>query len=72
MLNENANKAYTLQERAGKPGGGKGALITEDKCGCLSTSCGGDRCVFQPFTVDGSQITDPKHGEACRGGIATL
>lgn len=44
--------AYTLQERAGKPGGGKGALIQINKTGSLQTHCGNDRCVFQPIGVD--------------------
>lgn len=31
-------RTLTLQERAGKPGGGKGLLITENKVGALSTT----------------------------------
>jgi len=39
--------AYTLREREGKPGGGKGPLISEEKSGTLAARAN-DQTVFQP------------------------
>ena len=38
--------AFTLREREGKPGGGKGPLVTEEKSGTLAAG-GNDQTVFQ-------------------------
>jgi DNA (cytosine-5)-methyltransferase 1 len=38
--------AYTLREREGKPGGGKGPLVTPEKSGTLAAG-GNDKTVFQ-------------------------
>ena len=40
--------AYAVRMRAGKPGGGKGALVQEGVSGTLAT--GNDQTVFQPET----------------------
>ena len=39
--------AYTLREREGKPGGGKGPLVSEEKSGTLAAG-GNDQTIFQP------------------------
>jgi len=46
---ESTNKAISFQERAGKPGGGKGILIQEEKTGAISTV--NNQSVFQSKTI---------------------
>lgn len=60
-------KSYALRMRAGKPGGGKGALIQEDVSGTLG--CGNDQTIFQPvaFSIgayfsEGMLSDNPKAG----------
>ena len=47
--------AYTMQDREGKAGGGKGALIAEEKSATLRAN--NWQYVFQPFSWDGGQTS---------------
>ena len=60
--------AYTMQERAGCSGGGKGALIQTDKSASLR--CGNWQTLFQPIGCDiyNLQITDEKLCTLTSGG----
>ena len=49
------NAAYTLKIRSGCAGGGKGALIQENKSATLS--CNNDQTLFEPCGWDGGQIS---------------
>ena len=49
--------AFTMQERAGKEGGGKGALIQEDRSAALRTF--NSQYLFQPVVYNGAQVTNP-------------
>ena len=52
---EGASIAYTMQDREGKAGGGKGALIAEEKSATLrANNC---QYVFQPSSWDGGQTS---------------
>lgn len=46
---ESVGRSYSLVERAGKRGGGKGALITEEKVGSIATT--NAKTIFQPSVV---------------------
>lgn len=48
-----------MRQREGKPGGGKGPLLTEDMPLTLATS--NDQYLFEPFVYDRLQVTSPKH-----------
>jgi DNA (cytosine-5)-methyltransferase 1 len=49
--------AYTLREREGKPGGGKGPLVTPEKSGTLAARSN-DQTVFQPQAVAYDEYND--------------
>lgn len=58
-------QAYTIQDRAGKPGGGKGMLIQTERTGTLGTSCGSDRTlvVIKEKSDDGTTLSAIKQSE---------
>ena len=45
---EKTSRAISFQERAGKPGGGKGILIQNERTGALSTLNNQSVCAFEP------------------------
>lgn len=49
------SKPYLLKIRSGCEGGGKGALIQEDKSATLS--CNNDQTLFEPCNWDGGQVS---------------
>ena len=59
----------TLRNRSGCEGGGKDALIQEDKS--ATPSCNNDQTIFVPSVFDGKQVTsktnrsNPKPGDPC-------
>ncbi|MEI6131987.1 MAG: DNA cytosine methyltransferase [Bacillota bacterium] len=63
------HKPITLKIRSGCEGGGKGALMQEDKSATLS--CNNEQTVFVPTAFDGKQVTskinksNPKPGTPC-------
>jgi DNA (cytosine-5)-methyltransferase 1 len=67
LMSEDA--PLTLKIRSGCEGGGKGALIQEDKSATLS--CNNDQTVFVPSVYDGKQVTsktnrsNPRPGAPC-------
>jgi DNA (cytosine-5)-methyltransferase 1 len=54
--------AYTLREREGKPGGGKGPLVTPEKSGTLAARSN-DQTVFQPQALAYDEYNDTIGGE---------
>ena len=72
-LERQAGGALSFQERAGKPGGGKGLLIAEERTNTLSTQNNQSVCL-NPWDVQSKHI-QPQDGVAealysgeCRGG----
>lgn len=63
--------AYTMQERAGCEGGGKGALIQTDKSASLR--CGNWQTLFQPIGCDiyNLSVTDGKTCSLTSGGYTS-
>ena len=65
----NMDAPLTMKIRSGCEGGGKGALVQEDKSATLS--CNNDQTLFVPAVYDGKQVTsktnrsNPKPGDPC-------
>ena len=59
--------AYTLREREGKPGGGKGPLVTPEKSGTLAARSN-DQTVFQPEAAPSVAIDNEIVGTLRSGG----
>ena len=66
------NKAISFQERAGKPGGGKGILIQNEKIGALSTLNNQSVCAEANgfplgFRAENTKVYDEKSTTICNG-----
>ena len=59
-----AGRAISFQERAGKPGGGKGILIQNERTGALSTVNNQSVCAFEPGAASrvGGHVYENKAG----------
>jgi len=59
----NIGDAISFQERGGKPGGGKGILIQNEKTGALNVQCGQSVCYgISPYHSDGMKSNNPHSG----------
>ena len=61
---EKTSRAISFQERAGKPGGGKGILIQDEHTGALSTVNNQSVCAFEPGAASrvGGHVYENKAG----------
>lgn len=61
---EKTSRAISFQERAGKPGGGKGILIQNERTGVLSTINNQSVCAFEPGAASrvGGHVYENKAG----------